>query len=345
MIGLPRSTVSDDTCETLLLISQATRSGIPLPEAVRLALGDRAARPCRSDRAFLRLADRLEQGVEPKIAIRQSRLPEPVVNLFLVALENSDFATAFEELTRLEMHRTAVVGRVVQALAYPVMLSVFMAGIILFLFLFVVPQFVDLFNDFGTELPLMTAAIFGMSQFLRDYPFLVGIAVFFLVLFLVAKYLFPRFWFYFPLLGEIGKRVYMTRILRQTALLVRQDVSLPEALRQCAPMMRNPIYRKECLAAALDAEKGIPFLEIALRYYWLFPPWLAPMVGKNSSRDSLVRALRFAAETTERQENIAIMYLQSLCLPLFVLFFFFGIGMTVISLFLPLFRLVTSLSG
>jgi type II secretory pathway component PulF len=328
--------------ETLLLISQAVKSGVPLSSAIRLTIG---SEPQRRDKAFLKLATLLDKGIEPKVAAAQSGLPTAVVDLLDTALTSEDFAGTFDELAKLEISRSLTIHRVLQALAYPTLL--FVGTVLCFwqLLVITVPQFEAIFNDFDTTLPAMTAGIVQLSQLARNPMFLLGCGAILVVLWFAVRFLFPRFWFCVPVFGNIGRSLYTAKMLRQMANQVARNVPLPEALEQCGKTMRNSAYRKDCRSAAAAARKGMPFWEIALRYYWLFPSWLAPMLAVQQARESLAKSLRRAAETVEHQKESSILLFQSLSLPVFIILTLSCVGFFAIAMFMPLVSLISCLSA
>jgi type IV pilus assembly protein PilC len=326
--------------DILLLIAQAVKSDIPLAEAIRLTVGDKTQ---RGSTALLRFADLLDKGIEPKAAA-QSGLPRQIVDLLDAALTSGDFAGTFDELAKLELARTLAIQRVFQALAYPCLLFVScVAGLVIALAV-TVPQFEAIFDDFGTDLPGMTKLLLQLSHMVQSPFALLGLCVFFGTLYISTKLLFPRFWLCVPIFGQIGRNLYTARMLRQLANQVSRNVPLPEALEQCGKTMRNSAYRKDCRSAATAARNGMSFAEIAIRYYWLFPAWLSPMVAVDDMRESLAKLLRRTAETVEQQQNTSILLLQTMALPLFLTVIFVGVGWLVIALFMPLVKLITDLS-
>jgi len=327
--------------ETLLLISQAVKSGLPLSAAIRLTVGGQSE---RGTAALLRFAELLDKGVEPKVAAGKSGLPQPVLELLDAALTSDDFASTFDELAKLEISRSVTIQRVVQALAYPLALLVFTAFLVGAIFVVIVPQFEEMFNDFGITGTSLIAWFIQCSHLLRTPAVWLGFAVFAVVMGVAIKILFPRFWFCIPVFGHIGRCLYTARMLRQMAGMVLRNVPLPEALERCGKTMRNVAYRRDCLAAAAAARKGMSFAEITLRYYWLFPAWLAPTIAVGNRRESLSKSLRRAAETVEQQKEVSIVFLQTLCLPLFVIFISFLMVMLVMALFKPMISSVISLS-
>ena len=328
--------------DTLLLIAQAVKSGVPLATAIRLTVGNQ---PERRHAALLRFADLLDKGIEPKIAAAQSGLSRPTVALLDTALTSGDFAGTFDELAKLEISRTLAIQRVVQILTYPFLLFVsFILSVVGVLFTSV-PGFEEIFRDFGTDLPGMTEWVIQLSHMVRSPLFLLGLGVFAMTLYLSVKFLFPRFWLCVPMLGQIGRRLYTARMLRQLANQVSRKVPLPEALEACGKTMRNSAYRSDCRSAANAARNGMSFAEIVIRYYWLFPAWLSPMVAVDDAREVLSKSLRRAAETVEQQQDASIIALQTISLPLLLVIMFTVISFFVTAMFMPLVNLITVLSG
>jgi len=327
--------------EILLLIAQAVKSGIPLSAAIRLTVGNQ---PERRNAAFLRFAELLDKGLEPKVAAAQSGLPKSVVNLLDVELTSGDFAGTFDELAKLEIRRSLTVHRVLQSLAYPVLLFICCVLCLYAFLVTIAPQFEAIFKDFDTRLPAMTESVIQLSHMVRSPLSLLGLVVFAATLYIAIKVLFPRFWFCVPVFGYIGRSLYTARMLRQMANQVARNIPLPEALEHCGKAMHNSAYRRDCRSAAAAARNGMSFAEIVLRYYWLFPAWLSPMVAVDNVRESLAKSLRRAADTVEQQQDSSILLLQTMSLPLFIVFTFPVIGFFVMAMFMPLVSLITDLS-
>lgn len=333
--------MTGDKYDTLFLIAQAVKSGLPLAEAIRLTIGNGAG---LNDRKFLHLADLLDKGAVPIEAVRQSALPVALRNLFETALVSNDFSATFDELTEKEIGRILSFQKVVQALAYPCLLLFFTILAAWFLMVFTVPQFEAIYTDFGTELPDMTNALLETSHLFLSPLGNVMVVVMLAVLIFGIPVLFPRVWFCVPILGHVFRCISSSRFLRQLGSLVQRQVPLPDALEQCGGMMRNRAYRKDCRRAATDARKGMDLTEIVCRYYWLFPAWLAPMVEADGSPESLTKSFKRTAETVEQQRDYSISLIQILSLPFFIMVIFSVVMFLVVALFMPLVKLISDLS-
>jgi len=345
MSGFLEKIISDDDSATMMLIAQAVKSRLPLADAIRLGVEDRSQSPGAFERSLLRFAERLEKGEDPKLAVTQVGLPKPVAGMFEMALKNTDFAATFEELARLEASRVTAIHRLVLAFAYPVFLGCAMLLSLICFMVFVAPGFAAMFDDFGVKLPWLTLFVLRTSYLISNGMLVIAAIVFFVILFAAQRLLFPRFWYLIPLFGGIGRTLCMCRMLRQMACLVYQNVPLPEALEQCGKTMRNAAYRRDCFDAANAARKGMSFTEIALRYDWLFPGWLAPMINAVASDADLAKTLRRAADTAEQQKEGSLLFIQSMSMPLFIVIMFGGGSITIMSMFMPMVCLITNLSS
>ena len=333
---------SDDHCETLMLVTQAVKSGKPLSEAIRLSLDDSNR---RSGRVFLQLADQLDRGVEPITAVRQSGLPQNAVTLFEAALESGDFQGMFEELVSLEERRTTTFRTVFQAMTYLFLLLLFAVITGIFSLWHIIPQFEGIFDAFGTELPLMTLSLVKTSQLARDPGATVGAIVFFGSLYFLGRRFCPRIGLYLPVLGGIARNSHQSHFLRLLSSQVRRDVPLPDALQQCGKTINNRAYVRDCRNAAQAARSGWTLQQIAYQFTWLFPAGIYPMLAENVPKDSIVQSLRRAADPEDRQQEISINLLQTLSVPIGLFLIFTTVSVAVAALFLPMIKLVSELSG
>lgn len=346
MFGLFGKLSSSETCETVLLIAQATKSKLPMPEAIRLSLGDGIG-TCgpKVRNALLQLATYLEEGLEPKTAIKKAGLPDDVSKLLEMAMESEDFSGTFSELTHLEVAQNTTTRKVAGSLVYPILLTAAMILLILGLGILVMPQFITMFEDFGLDLPWMTRFFVQVSWLMTSLSFYIGILVALVIFCVLSRLIMPRILFYVPIFGGIWRNMYSAWVLRFIAMMVHQNIPLPEALLRCSKKFRNRAYRKDCLDASQDAQQGVSFAEIALRYFWLFPPWIAPMLALAESPNVVARVLRRASDAIDSQGNVGLFFLKTIFLPIFLILIMFIVGTVVLALFMPMINLIADLSG
>lgn len=342
--------------ETLAALSDEmaalSRAGLPLDRglaALSAELGsDSVGRACRD------LARLLSQGrpADEAMAEALKGAPDHVAALVRSGVASGKLA---ESLTRLGEHarlRSRLSSAVVEALFYPAIVLAFGLGIFAFIGNFIIPKFMRIFDDFGMRLPWITQALFALN----NYAFVVYLVIpgalvaGFLALRLVLG-LFPsgrRAWCRVtgavPIWGQMQRHVNLALFYDLLGLLVTAEVPLPEALRLAGEATPDPVLARAAREAAKDLEAGKP-LEPSLRDHHLGSAWAAWIAGVGASRGQLVPQLELLRDNSMRMAEWRSRWLRAVLPPVLLVFVAGGgIGMFILSLFLPMFILVDGLS-
>ena len=110
-------------------------------------------------------------------------------NLIKVGEESGRLVMVLDRLTKLMERQISIRRRVIGAMTYPLIISAVAALVVMFLMLFVIPQFANLFTQFNQELPWLTQQVIGFSNFIGNnllLLFAAGLA-FFIILFQVNQ--------------------------------------------------------------------------------------------------------------------------------------------------------------
>ncbi len=331
--------------ETLLLISQALRSKLSLSEAIRLSILDRPDGSNSRQRALLRFADELDKGLDIPNAAAMAGLPRKLTHLLDAAQKSGDFPDYLAELTVAEQAKTKTIQHLTDIASYPLFLLLVMA-LSLFLTLFLSLQFESVFEDFGMELPVMTVLTLAGAHILYEPQtwYILGGGL--LGLLVVQRLLFPAFWFYVPVIGQIFWTLAVEKLIRQIVASLRLHRPLDEAFRLAARSFRfNRSLYKKCLQAADLAGDGTKLSTLIAIYPLLFPAWLQPLVRMAEKNDSIPNALRHGLDVLEEERSGSTLILATAVVP-FVCFAFLSlVGFFVTAMFLPLIKLITTLSS
>ena len=187
------------------------------------------------------------------------------------------------------------------ALFYPVVLLIFAVLIVGALLIYIVPDIVQVFEDTGGELPLLTRFMIGLSEFLRSslWILLIGIAVVWYGLRrLLAR---PRIrlqWdrqkLSLPLLGRIARGGNASRYANTLSILTSSGVPLVEAMRIAAEVVSNHWLKQGLNDAVRQVSEGSS-LRVALGSCGHFPPMFLHMVASGESSGELDTMLRKVA--------------------------------------------------
>ncbi|HBK46865.1 MAG TPA: type II secretory pathway protein [Xanthomonadaceae bacterium] len=239
-------------------------------------------------------------------------------------------------------------GKIKKALFYPAMVMAVALLVSSILLVWVVPQFEDVFNGFGAELPAFTQMIVAASRFMVSW--------WWLILFVIAGSIIGFFFAYkrspsmqhtmdrlilkVPVIGQIMHNSSIARFARTTAVTFKAGVPLVEALSIVAGATGNSVYEKAVLRMRDDVAVGYP-VNMAMKQTNLFPHMVIQMTAIGEEAGALDAMLFKVAEYYEQEVNNAVDALSSLLEPMIMVFIGTIVGGMVIGMYLPIFKLAS----
>jgi type IV pilus assembly protein PilC len=241
-------------------------------------------------------------------------------------------------------------GKIKKALFYPatvVAVAILVSAILL---IFVVPQFQNVFDSFGADLPAFTLMIIGASDFMLAYWWL----VLFVVVgagfgFVFAKKRSPAFAHFLdrailklPVVGQIMPNSAIARFARTLAVTFQAGVPLVEALDIVAGATGNQVYEQAVHRIKEDVSVGYQ-VNVAMRQVNLFPHMVIQMAAIGEEAGALDAMLYKVAEFYESEVNNAVDALSSLLEPIIMIFIGGIVGAMVVGMYLPIFKLAAAI--
>ncbi len=343
---LPASLSAGESAELAARLAALTQSGLPL-EGGLVALADEVGRP-RLARVLRNLAARLERGekLETAIAAQGSRLPADLRGLIVAGVRSGRLPIVLDQFAALARRQQDLRRRVLLILAYPALLLGIMAALMVFFRLFLTEQFDQLFRGFNMELPRITDLYLRFSGVVAWM--VLGLAIAALIVPLAAMFLPLGAWLgratsWIPVFGTIVRDNRHSQFSHLMALLLKEEVPLPEALGLAAIALQDTALARPCHEAAAAVEGGTP-LDRALAIAG-FPDSLTALVAWGQQKTCLAEAFRAAAEAFEARTNSQTALLNMLALPLIYMLIVTFAGVTILALVMPLTSLISALSG
>lgn len=236
-------------------------------------------------------------------------------------------------------------SRVKQAMVYPVIVIIGMAVASFIMMVFVVPKLTEIYQGFGTELPLPTKVLIAVSTTLARYWLLLVslLGLFLLLLFYwlktaTGKEVFDTYLFRVPVLGRLRLNVILTEFTRTLGMLINAGIPLIEGLRITADAVGNFLIRREILAVATHVEKGLP-LSVPFSQGEYFPPILGQMISVGEETGQVDDVLLKLAGYFEGESRQSVSALTAAIEPLIMIVLGVGVGFLVIAIILPIYSL------
>ena len=240
----------------------------------------------------------------------------------------------------------ALKAKIKKAMFYPTAVIVVAFIVTAILLIFVVPQFEQLFQSFGADLPAFTRMIVNMSEFMQAYWWVVaGVVIAIAIGFKEGKRrsrpfnrLLDRAVLKMPIVGPIMHKAAVARFARTLSTMFKAGVPLVEALESVAGATGNIVYSDATLMIRDSVATGQQ-LQFAMNQTGLFPNMVEQMVAIGEESGSLDAMLAKVADFYEAEVDDAVDALSSLLEPLIMSILGVLIGGLVVAMYLPIFKM------
>jgi len=265
--------------------------------------------------------------------------------------ETGQLVEILKELSGYFAGRIKLQKKLISSLSYPVVVLLTAFGVIWFMISFIVPMFEDVFRRFGQDLPALTNIIIRFSHGIRGY--LGFIFVFFAGLIITWRLFRQQVWFRrissrlilsIPLFGILVKHVYLARFSLCMYLLLRSRIPLIEALGLVREMIC--FYPLEySLSFISDEIMHGSSLNRSMGHFRIYEKRMVSMVKvaeETNQLDLIFRNLekQYNSEIEQKTEIIG-----NLLEPVLIIFIGLFVGLILVSMYLPMFKLSTSFGG
>lgn len=337
---------------TLFTRQLATISQVsPLEEALRTIARQSEQEHVRA--IVARVADGVVEG--RRLADAMAREPKsfsPFYRAMVEAGESSGtLAELLDRLANLLERQAEMRGKVLSALAYPIVLTLVAIAVVAALMIAVVPRVVEQFQDVGQQLPLLTRIIIAISSFLAAYWWAL------LVLMALAvlagwkalqsepiRLAFDGWLLRLPFAGRLIRDLHAARMARTLATMVESRLPLVDGLRLTAGTVHNRALRA-ATARMIEEVRGGGSLSGALVRAGIFPPLLVYLAASGESAGRLDSMLARAADYLEREFDNFTATALSMLEPAIIVVMGLVVSTIVLAILLPILQLQTLIGG
>lgn len=277
--------------------------------------------------------------------------PELLVQMVRAGEASGSLETAMERMA-LQFERSAKTKALVKkAMIYPIVVAIVAVIVVIVMLVKVIPSYIDMFEQLGTELPGITLAVIAASDFIQErwyilLPIIIG-TVFALKTYgktSSGKHLFGKLQLKIPAVKNLVVKSASAQMARTLSTLLTAGVPLVEAVDIVAETMTN-IWFKEALKGAVEQIMiGVP-LSQPVQTCGLFPPMVYHMMHIGEEAGSTEEMLNKLADYYEEEVELAVQSLMAAMEPMIIIVLAGIVGLLIASVMAPMVTMYSALEN
>jgi type IV pilus assembly protein PilC len=305
------------------------------------------------DKRLAEVAREVRQDVEGGMLLSQAmaRHPNAFDRLYISMIEAGEAAGILDSVldrVAIQIEKEMKIRRRVKgAMIYPLVVLTFAILTLIGMLMFLVPVFEGIFSDLGGDLPTLTKGVVAASDLVRGYWFILfpamGLSVWGFRRWKrtpAGRQVWDRFKLRVPAgIGKVVLKVTMARFSRTLATLVAAGVDIIKALEISGTTAGNWVVESALADVRAKVHQGLPIAQPLLEDA-VFPPLVSHMVKIGEETGELEKMLDKIADFYEDEVDTSIAALTSIVEPLMMMGVGAIIGVIVIAMYLPMFKLL-----
>ncbi len=271
---------------------------------------------------------------------------ELFVNLVFAGEQAGALESLLDKIATYKEKTEAIKKKIKKALFYPAAVMIVALVVTTILLIFVIPEFENLFQGFGADLPSFTRMVIDLSLFVRTDGWWVAglISAAFATYFYMYKRskklrtVQDRVMLKLPIIGPILEKSCVARFARTLSTMFSAGVPLVEGLQSVAGACGNIVYE----IAVLEIKDGVATglrLQQCMENTGLFPNMVIQMIAVGEESGSLDEMSSKVADFYEDDVDNAVDGLSSLLEPMIMSILGVLVGGLVVAMYLPIFKM------
>jgi type IV pilus assembly protein PilC len=324
-------------------------AGLPLVQCLEI-LGTQ-----QNNRTFQKILFQVRQDVESGATLADALRKHPAAfddlysNMVAAGEAGGILDTILQRLSTYIEKIVKLRAAVRSAMVYPVAVILIAVGVVWVILWKVIPTFATLFEGLGAQLPLPTRITIALSKFIGGWWWMIFMSLG-LTAYLInryyktpaGRYRIDKLLLKVPVLGSVLRKIAVARFCRTLGTLVSSGVPILEGLQITARTAGNAVVAEAIMATRASVEQGKTISE-PLKGTDVFPPMVVQMVAVGEQTGALETMLNKIADFYEDEVDEATANMLAMLEPIMIMFLGIVIGGIVISMYMPMFDLISKI--
>ncbi|HTG00261.1 MAG TPA: type II secretion system inner membrane protein GspF [Nitrospirota bacterium] len=326
-------------------LSTLLSSGLPLMDALTVLVEQEEVAGLKAALSSVRDAVREGSTLADALKANPKVFSQLFVNMVSAGEASGTLEITLDRLAEFLDEQVRFRGRISAALAYPAFMTVIGVGMLFFIFSFVMPRIVGMFQDMKQQLPFITILLLAIVKFLSAFWWLLILAV------AAGVYYFRRYartpagreyidsrLLRLPVFGSLIRMIAVSRFARTLGTLLQSGVPTLTALDIVRSVVGNTVLANAVQQARENVREGEPIAD-PLRRSGLFPPVVVQMVAVGEKSGELEKMLLKISDSFDRTVETRLTGLMALMEPVIILVMGGIIGFVVVAIMLPMLQM------
>ena len=328
----------------LTQLSTYIKSGIPLTDGVKILAAQDRRKKYRS--IYESLIYELTMGHTFSEALEKqgSAFPALLVNMIKSSEMIGDIESTLDDMAEYYQEIEDTKRAVISAISYPAVVLVFAIGIVIFMLVYIVPKFVDVYSSMDVGINPITQACLDLSSFMKTNYF--GIILFVIIFNVVFVYSFKkvklfktavqRLLMHLPVVGKLIIAKEINLFARTFASLQKNNVLLTDSIEVLSKITNNEVYRDLMLRTINNLIKG-GLMSETFKDHWAIPQLAYFMIVTGESTGELAEMLDKVADFYQKQERQIVGTIKTFIEPVMIISLAVVVGFILIAVLIPMF--------
>ena len=342
---------SKDLLFWLTQLSTYLKSGIPLADAIRI-LNQQMNKKGQYKRAFQSISYELTMGESFSKALEKqgTMFPALLINMIKAAEATGELEETLDDMANYYEEIDKTRRQMISALTYPSVIMVFSLAVITFIMIYVIPEFVGIYEDNNAEITGITKAVIDISNFLQhnfgNILFLIAITIIVLVMCYKKIKAFRKniqvFAMKLPVIGNILKYNEMTIFAKTFSSLLRNNVFITESIDILSKITNNEVY-KEIMYNTIDNVVKGEKISTAFKDHWAIPDVAYYMIVTGESTGKLAEMMSKVSTYYQEMHRNLVNSLKSFIEPIMISGLAIVVGVILLAVIVPMFGIMNTL--
>ena len=334
----------------LTQLSTYIKAGIPLLEAMKIL--EKQAKNKKHKQVYKKIIFELNSGIGFSEALaRQTKVfPKILINMVKTSELTGNLTEVLDDMSAYFTRQEKIVKEIRSAMTYPTVLVIFAIAVMIFMVLFIVPKFVGMYDQLGSDLPAITQFLIKFSDFLGKYIFHIGIGLMLSVIILYLmfknirsfKYMVQNILMHIPVISKVIMCNEVVMFTSTFASLIKHDVFITDSMEILGKVSDNEIYKDLIKKAVVNLSEG-KGIAVAFENHWAFPDVAYQMLLTGEKTGKLGPMMENVADYYSSEQSNLVNTLKSLIEPVMIVSLAGIVGFVLLAVLLPMFDMYSGI--